>query len=341
MFARSVRLFVIGATIFVISHITPASAQSDKIYRLEAGGAGTTAHIFATVTTGVWSNKLNARFQINDGQTATRSALKLARGQIDMMGVPPIAYAFMKKGAKMYKRVKEDAIKVAPNIRSLMGFSNAAAHYIVWADSGIKTFADLKGKRVFTGPPSGAASVQAENAIRIASGLEPKKDYTAVRLPWGGGLQAMQDGKLDVFIRPIGVGAAVIDTLGAKREFRLLDLASAANTEKFKKFVAAPGRTTAVIPAKTYKGQVNESDVTTNGADWMFIVNKSMDEDTAYKFTKTLWENIDQLHASAVVLKPISIKNPFVGVNAPLHPGAAKYYIEIGVEIPKRLLPPS
>lgn len=319
---------------------SPSLAQKSKIYRLEAGGAGSTSHVFATVTTSLWSKKLGAKFQINDGQTATRSALKLARGQLDILGMPPIAYAFMKKGTRMYKRVKKKAIEVAPNIRSLMGFPNAAAHYLTWADSGIKSFAEMKGKRVFTGPPSGAAAIQAETAIRIAAGLKANKDYTAVRLPWGGGLQAMQDGKLDVFVRPIGVGAALIDTLGSKRPFRLLGFGDKAKSPAFKKFVSAPGRTTSTIPAKTYKGQVNTKDVTVNGAFFMFSVNKSMSNEDAYRFTKTLWDNISVLHASAVLLKPISLKTPFVGVNAPLHPGAVKYYKEAGVKIPARLMPP-
>ena len=58
-----------------------------------------------------------------------------------------------------------------------------------------------------------------------------------MRLPWGGGLQAMQDGKLDVYVRPIGVGAAVIDTLGAKRPFRLLDVGKATEKPAWKKFI--------------------------------------------------------------------------------------------------------
>jgi TRAP transporter TAXI family solute receptor len=315
-------------------------AQDNKFYRVEVGGAGTTSHIFITVMTGIWAKELGAKFQVNDGQTITRSVLKLARGEIDLIGVPPPAYGFMKKGARMYKRVK-DAKEVAPNIRSLMGFNNAATHYIVWADSGIKTFADLKGKRIYTGPPSGAAAVQAEDAIRIVAGLEPKKDYDVVRLPWGGGLQAMQDGKLDLYVRPLGVGGALIDSIGAKREFRLLDLKGKTDSDAFKKFIKAPGRTIASIPANTYKGQVNQTAVTTNGINWMYVVNKSMSDDEVYNFTKTMWNNVEKLRKTAVVLKSINIKTPFVGVIAPLHPGAVKYYKEVGVEIPKRLLPPT
>jgi hypothetical protein len=54
---------------------------------------------------------------------------------------------------------------------------------------------------------------------------------------------------------------------------------------------------------------------------------------------KATWENLDEIHKSAAVLKTLSKANPLAGVNMPLHPGAVKYYKEIGFKIPARLIP--
>ena len=51
------------------------------------------------------------------------------------------------------------------------------------------------------------------------------------------------------------------------------------------------------------------------------------------------WENLDEIHQSAVVLKTLNKNKPFAGVNLPLHPGAVKYYREIGTKIPADILP--
>jgi len=64
-----------------------------------------------------------------------------------------------------------------------------------------------------------------------------------------------------------------------------------------------------------------------------------MDDTLVYKLVKTMWENINEIHKTASILKTLSLKRPFAGINHPLHPGAVKYYKEKGIEIPKDLLP--
>ena len=64
-----------------------------------------------------------------------------------------------------------------------------------------------------------------------------------------------------------------------------------------------------------------------------------MTDERAYKMTKLFWANLDEVHKTSVILKPITMKMPFVGVNTMLHPGAAKYYKEKGIAIPARVMP--
>ena len=74
----------------------------------------------------------------------------------------------------------------------------------------------------------------------------------------------------------------------------------------------------------------------------MFVsVNKKMDDQTAYDLTKAMFENLDDAHSVNQGLSPLTLDNAFVSLGAPLHPGAIKYYEEVGVDIPDNLRPES
>jgi TRAP transporter TAXI family solute receptor len=275
--------------------------------------------------------------QVNEGQTLTKSALKLGQGKIDVSVVPPVMVPWMHKGTRFFKKRPGAAKKAINNIRLIMAYGAGVRHYMVWADSGIKTFADLKGKRVFVGPPRGGASPVAIQSVKLNSGLVNKKDYKEVRMPWNAGIQAMSDGKLDVFIRPAGVGAASIDQLGAKRKFRLLAINP--NAPGMNKFLSNGGRQLMKIPAGTYNNQIdNDKDVMTDGIRHQLAVRKDMSDDLVYRITKTIFDNLPDMQKSSVTLQDITLDDPFTGGNIQLHPGAIRFYKEVGKKIPAKLM---
>ena len=316
---------------------SPAGAQT--ILKAETGNPGSTGHALIVVASKVYKRELGIDIQVNDSQTLTKSALKLGRKQIDIMAMPTAVYKFLAAGSRMYKkRLHKQAIEAGKNVRALFGFQAVVFHAVTFDVDGIKTWKDIKGKRVFVGPPAGAASVTVQTMIRALTGYEPNKDYKAIKLNWGSGLQAMMDGKLDVFVRPVNPGGAIIEQLGLSKKFRLLD--SDTTTEAWKKWLKGPGRFTSVIPANTYSGQVNkDKTINVGAATFHLAVRKDMSDDRAYKMTKLFWENLPEIHKTSVILKPITMKTPFVGVNAKLHPGAVKFYKEKGISVPANLMP--
>ncbi len=332
-------LVVIGA---VVASTVSAHAQT-KILRADTGSPGAVSHAVIVVLGKVWNRELGTTIQVNDSQTLTRSALKLGRGQLEIMPFPTSIYKFLSEGSRMYaKNLKKQAIAASKKVRSLWGWKAVVFHPVTFEVDTIKTFNDIKGKRVFTGPPSGAAAVTSETMIRALTGYEANQDYTAIRLPWGGGLQAMMDGKLDLFMRPDGPGSAMIEQLGLTRKFRLLDVADAGNRAAWSKWLSSIGRASGVIPAGTYKGQVNgDKDVTVGAVTFQVAVNRNaITDDMAYRMTKLTWDNLEEIHKTASTLRTIDNSAPFVGVNMPLHMGAVRYYREKGIEIPAALLPP-
>jgi hypothetical protein len=321
----------------------PGADAQKKILRADTGSPGAASHAVIVVLGKVWQKELGITIQVNDSQTLTRSAMKLGRGQLEIMPFPTSIYGFLSKGSRMYKKkLHKEAIAASKNVRSIWGWQAVLFHPVTFDIDGIKTFADLKGKRVFTGPPSGAAAVTSETMIRALTGYEANKDYKAIRLPWGGGLQAMMDGKLDVFMRPDGLGSAMIEQLGLTRKFRLLNAADSSNKEQWGKWLKGLGREPGVIPAGTYKGQVNNNlNIATGAITFQIGINKtSISEEMAYNMTKLTWAKLDEIHNTASLLRTINKSKPFVGVNMPLHVGAVRYYREMGIKIPAVLIPP-
>jgi uncharacterized protein len=317
---------------------TTVSAQ---ILRGAAGSPGAASHASMTVFAKIVKREVGATLQINASQTLTKALLKLGSDQIDVAPTVPVIYRFLTEGSRMYRKIKAKAQTASTNIRGILGWLAVYYQPVVFADIPVKTWADIKGKRVFTGPPSGAAAVNVENIIRIATGYEPNKDYKAIRLNWGSGLQAMMDGQLDVYVRPAPVGAAMIEQLGLTRKFRLLSLSSDITSSKaWKKFQTRAAHVMGKVPAGTYKGQLGNTDVTVDAETMLLVTRKGLSDELVYRMTKAFWSNIDEVHATVNTLKQMKPKAPLLSMDMPLHKGALRYYREVGISIPARLVPP-
>lgn len=281
--------------------------------------------------------------RVNVDQTLTRAALKVATGAIDLASTPAGAFARMQVGKGPYKDLGEEAIAASGNIRSLFAFLGGHVHVITYADSGIENWEDLRGKRVFVGPPAGSFSAQTMKLIETVTGMKANEDYEAIRLAWGAANQAFEDGKFDVFMRSGTIGSAAVDQFGAAKQFRLLGVPEEIiGTEPWNKYLETPGYAADVLPAATYSNQANNDEDVLASAYVMFVsVNKDMDEQTAYDLTKAMFDNLDDAHSVNAGLMPLTLDNAFVSLGAPLHPGAIRFYEEAGVTIPDNLRPGS
>jgi uncharacterized protein len=337
--SAALRNAAIGVAVIAALSIGTGAARAQKIYNGETGGAGGSPHA-VFVTFSKMAKRVGIPIQVNAGKTLTRSMLAAAKNKLDFFSGVPIAYSFMKKRARMYKKVK-NAPELAKNIRGIFGFKAGVYHFVAFADSGIKSLGDIKGKRVFVGPPSGAASSTVHSIIRIVTGFAPNKEYSSVKLSWGGGVQAMRDKKVDVLSRPAPVGSAIIQQFGLNNRFRLLNLPEkAVSSPEMRNILRRPDRQLATIAPNTYKGQINQRGVTALAFLQFVGTQVKVPAEAVYKATKSFWENLDEVHAAASFLKGVTPKTAFVGLNAPLHIGAYKYYQEAKIKVPASLLPP-
>ncbi|MEO0917946.1 MAG: TAXI family TRAP transporter solute-binding subunit [Pseudomonadota bacterium] len=335
---KTIRFTLFAASIALATTATSISAET---LRAEGGSAAGLAALVPQLLSKYTA--ADHEIRVNVDQTLTRSALKVATGAIDLASVPAGAFAKMTTGTGPYRQMSDEAIAASGEIRSLFSFIGGHYHPMTYVDSGIEAWDDIKGKRVFVGPPAGSAAAQSMALIEAITGYKPDEDYEAIRLAWGAANQSFEDGKFDLFMRSGTMGSAAIDQFGSATQFRLLGIPEETlETDGWATYVQTPGYAADVMPAGTYDNQSNgDEDILVSAYVMFMAVNQEMDEQTAYDLTKAMFENLDDAHSVNQGLTPLTLDNAFVSLAAPLHPGAIRYYEEQGVEIPANLRPGS
>jgi len=197
---------------------------------------------------------------------------------------------------------------------------------IVRAGSGINGFEDLKGKRVNIGNPGSGQRATME-VVMDAFGFK-KSDFTlASELKGSEMAAALCDNKIDAMIYTIGHPAAAIKEATTACEAKVVDVKGAPIDKLVKE---NPYYRIATIPAGMYAGTDHE--VTTFGVGATFVTSADVPDEVAYIVAKETMMNIDQfrkLHPAFATLDPKTMVSD--GLSAPLHPGAAKAYKELGL----------
>ena len=327
------RIFAVGVFITGV----PLSGIAE-IFKGETAGAGGPVHTMF-VTFANQAAKGGVEIQVNAGQTLTKSMLKGAEGTIDFFSTVPSLVGLMANQKAMYANIS-DAPELSKNLRAILGFEAGVYHPVTLEGSGIENWEDIKGKTVFTGPPAGAASATSEAIIKSITGFVAGEDYDAIRLSWGEGYIALADGKIDLMVRPAEIGSANIERFGLSGSFRILSIPeNVATNDTMQKLYKMPGRGMNQFDGSLYKGQLTPGTITALGFNQIVGTHVGVSDDTVYSATKAFWENLEDVQNTAYFLKSVSLNSAFTSVNIPLHPGAIRYYEEVGVSVPKALHP--
>ena len=215
-------------------------------------------------------------------------------------------------------------------VRTLMVLYPNQMHVVTIESTGIKTMADLKGKRVSTGSPGSATEVMAFRVIE-AAGLDKDKDMRRERLGVAESTNAIKDGKIDAYFWVGGLPTAAVTDLGATPGVKLKLIDHADVVEKMNaKYGQLYVRD--VIPARTYPGQDKDNPQSTV---WNILVtNDKMPDDIAYNVAKIMFDHKAEL--VAVHSEAANIEYKYQMKNSspvPWHPGALKYFAEQGVQM--------
>src|SRR5690606_21571541 len=209
------------------------------------------------------------------------------------------------------------------NLRGITTLYPEVIQLVARADAGIRSIADLKGKRVAVGDAGSGTEANARQ-ILAAAGIT-YNDITVRYLSFAEASNNLRDGHIDAAFVTAGIPTAAIQDVAAGRDIVLVsvgaDLAAALQEEY-------PFYIPVTVPGGTYSG-VND-DVPTVAVGAMLAVRAELSEDLVYNLTKALFENLPRLAQAPVRGGDVSLETAQDGMSLTLHPGAARYYAEVG-----------
>lgn len=219
-----------------------------------------------------------------------------------------------------------------PMIRAVGSLYANMLQIVTLADSGIETIDDLKGKRVSVGAPGSGTEVNARTLLE-ANGLS-FDDFDAQRLNFNETGDALNNGDIDAGFWSVGAPTSSILNLATTNSIRMIGLSD-------EQVAAADAADPTFAPLKLGGGvyQGVDSEVSTVGVPNVLVVSSEMDEETVYMITKAMYENIADMQAVHPAANETTVEFSMNATPVPLHPGALRYYEEIGATIPDNLRP--
>ena len=310
-------LAVLAALAFAL--FTGCSGETKKNYILATGGTSGTYYPFGGAIANVWNTKLENMNVTAQATGASAENLRLInKGEAEFAIVQNDVMDYAYNGTDLFAGEK------LSNIMTIGTMYPEVVQIAVSKASGIKSVADFKGKRISVGA---AGSGVEFNAKQIMEGYGLTfDDIKKSNLSFKESADGIQNGTLDGCFITAGVPNAALQELAFTAGLTLIPVDGAAADKICAKYGYY---TKTIIPGGTYKG--TDEDVGALAIMATLAVSSKLDEQTVYEMTKALFSNLVELGNGHAKGKEVSAKTAITGVSVPFHPGAIKYYKEIGL----------
>jgi hypothetical protein len=215
-------------------------------------------------------------------------------------------------------------------LRAVFSIHNEPLTLVAAVDAGIKSIADLRGKRVSLGNP-GFTQRQIVVDTLEAAGLDPKRDIVPLTVFASEAPTLLQDNRIDAYFFTVGHPNETIRmALSKERKARIIPISG---PEVDKLVTDKPHYTkTRIEMQQLYPDLEGQPEyVNTFGVVATLCTSTRIPEKVVYALTKVVFENLDELRGRHPALVGLMKNDMLKGLSAPLHPGAIKYFKEVGL----------
>lgn len=295
----------------------PVASGEKQNLKMATGGTTGTYYAYGGVIANILNSKLpNVQLNVQSTGASKANIFLIDDKEADVAIVQNDVMDYASKGTDLFE---EDG--------AVESFSTAAALYAevcqIVATGDIKSVADLKGKRVSVGDAGSGVEFNARQILE-AYGVT-FEDIEVNNLSFGDSADALKDGKIDAFFCTAGAPTTAITELATTNSINLLGI----DDEHAKALQAKYAfYTQYTIPGGSYKGV--DEDVVTVAVKATLIVSDELSEDTVYELVKGIFDNKDDItagHAKGAEIDPAYAVD---GISVKFHPGAEKYFKEVG-----------
>jgi hypothetical protein len=292
--------------------------RADEFIGILTGGTSGVYYPMGVALSKIYSEKIpgsRPSVQATKASVENLTLLQQGRGEIAFTLGDSLAFAWEGNEEAGFK-AKLD------KLRGIAAIYPNYVQVIASKDSGVKTLADLKGKRLSVGAPKSGTELNAR-AILQAAGITYKDLGKVEYLPFAESVELMKNRQLDATLQSAGLGVASIRDLAASMDIVTVEIPVSV-VEKI-----GPPYVKATIPANTYTGQA--ADVPTAAVVNYLVSRSNLSDDLVYAMTKATFESLPEIAAAHSAGKSITLEGALSGMPVPLHPGAARYFKEKGV----------
>lgn len=296
----------------------PMAAQADQFVNILTGGTSGVYYPLGVALGKVYGEKIpGVRTQVQSTKASVENLNLLQKGKGELgFALGDSVKSAWDGDAEVGFPQKLDKLRgvaaIYPNVIQIVAAQS----------SGIKTFADLKGKSLSVGAPKSGTEVNARRVFEVL-GMSYKDLGKTEYLPFGESIELIKNRQLDATLQSAGLGVSSIRDLASSLPITMVSIPADVATKLGAPFIAT------TIPANTYTGQT--ADVPTLAVMNYLVTHAGVPDETVYQMTKQMFEALPQLVAAHKAASAISLKSANDGMPVPLHPGAARYYKEMGL----------
>ncbi len=272
---------------------------------------------------GAFANIITERV---DGVTANAESTGASVVNVNLLNNGEVDFALMQNDIAYYAFNGVEMFSDNPALTNLRGIAvlyPEVVQIVVNADAGINSVEDLRGRRVAVGAPGSGAEANARQ-ILTAHGIS-YDDIRADFLSFAEAADALRDGNVDAAFVTAGTPTAAVTDVSTTHNVRLLNIDSSVAASLAAEF---PFYDTVTIPAGTYNNQTEDVQTVTVLA--MLSARAGLSDDVVYNITKALFENLNMFAAAHARGGNLSLDSALSGMPLELHPGAARYFQEMG-----------
>jgi len=219
-----------------------------------------------------------------------------------------------------------DGMDKQENLRGICTLYPSVIHFLVSKDSKITSADQLKGTSGCVGAAGSASECYSSDILGFYGyDYKERKDVEPVFTNSTGAVDLFKDGHIEWAFFPLGVPGSNVMDLAMSGKINILPIAGEDRDKLMEQYNYYVPYT---IPGGTYQGF--DDDIDTIACTITLTVDESVDEEVVYQMTKCLWENLGEVQQIADSLKWMDQETAVNGLGVPLHPGAERYYKEIG-----------
>jgi uncharacterized protein len=301
----------------------PAVAQPPaltKEYRISmaTGGTAGTYYPFGGAIASVWSQSI-------PGVSVTVEATGASLENLRLLDTKAIELALVQNDNADYAWNGIELFKEpVKGFRSVAALYPEMLHWIFTVDSGVQEITDVKGKRMGVGP-AGSGTETNTRQVFEAAGMTYNDLGRMAQLSFAEATAAVKDRQLDGYANTGGVPTAAVTDLATTMDINIIGISGSIAEDMMAKH---PFYVKTTIPANSYRGQTQ--DVETVAVLAVLVAQEDLDDDLVYWLTKTLIEKQPELAQAHAKGRELSAESAVQGMTVPFHPGAERYYKEIG-----------